>query len=75
MTDRSHQALSANSFSHADMPLGFAFRLYDAFSAAVQRTWTCSEARSLAGLGGLPLLGAFMALIMATQKRFDKPIS
>lgn len=37
------------------MPLGFAFRLYDAFSAAVQRKCTCSVAFSLAGKGGLPL--------------------
>lgn len=55
-------ALSASSFSQADTPFGRAFRLYDAFSAAVQRNSTRSEARSLAGTGGLPLgrFGWFM---------------
>ncbi len=58
-------ALSARSLSQADMPLGFAFRLYDAFSAAVQRKCTCSVLRSLAGMGGLPRrLGWFMGRIM-----------
>ena len=55
-----HYALSASSFSHAEMPLGLALRLYDAFSCAVQRKCTCAVARSLAGMGGLPLFGAFM---------------
>lgn len=49
------QSLSARSFSQAETPFGLAFRLYDAFSAAVQRNSTRSEARSLAGTGGLPL--------------------
>lgn len=70
-------ALSARSFSQADMPLGFALRLYDAFSAAVQRKWTCWVARSLSGKGGRPLprLGAFMADIMPTQIIIDKALS
>jgi hypothetical protein len=64
---RHHQALSARSLSQALMPFGLAFRLYDAFSAAVQRKWTCAPAFSLAGKGGRPLprLGAFMGRIMA----------
>ena len=48
--------MSARSFSHAEMPFGFAFRLYDAFSAAVQRKCTCLVDRSFAGSGGLPRL-------------------
>jgi hypothetical protein len=62
-----HQASSANFFSQVDMPLGFALRLYSAFSDFVQRTWICSVARSLAGNFGRPLprFGAFMWLIMA----------
>jgi hypothetical protein len=58
------QASSASFFSHADMPFTPAFRLYDAFSAAVQRKCTCLVPRSLAGKGGLPLRLAFMAGIM-----------
>lgn len=75
MTDSCPQSLSARSFSQAEIPLGFALRLYDAFSCAVQRKCTCIVARSLAGMGGLPLprLGAFMALIMPTQIIVDKP--
>jgi len=63
-------ALSASALSHAEMPRFLAFRLYDAFSCAVQRNST----RSVAGflMGGLPLLGAFMAAIMPVQKSFDK---
>jgi hypothetical protein len=62
---RCYGALSANSFSQAEIPLGLALRLYDAFSAAVQRKCTCLVLRSLAGNGGLPLgLGWFMGLIM-----------
>jgi hypothetical protein len=53
-------ALSARSFSQALIPLGLALRLYDAFSVAVQRKWTCWVARSLAGRGGLPLLAVVM---------------
>jgi hypothetical protein len=66
VTDRNDYALSARSFSHAEMPLAPAFRLYVAFSDFVQRTWICSVARSLAGNGGrpLPLFGVFMAVIM-----------
>ena len=57
--------LSARSFSQRDMPLGLAFRRYDAFSSFVQRKCTCSVARSLAGLGGAPLrFGLVMVLIM-----------
>ena len=67
------QALSANSLSHADMPLGFAFFLYDAFSAAVQRKCTCSVARSLAGRVGLPLRLVDMPLIVDTKIALDKP--
>jgi hypothetical protein len=46
-------ALSARSFSQADMPLGLAFRLYSRFSCGVQRNST----RAVAGFlrGGLPL--------------------
>lgn len=55
------------------MPLGFAFFLYDAFSAAVQRKWTCWVARSLAGKGGLPLgFGWFMRSLLPTQIMLDK---
>ena len=69
-----HYALSASSFSHAEMPLGLALRLYDAFSCAVQRKCTCLVLRSLAGRGGLPrFLGWFMAYIVPTQKIVDKP--
>ncbi len=61
-------SLSARSFSHALIPFGLAFRLYDAFSVAVQRKCTCSVPRSLAGKGGLPLfLGWFMAALWSTQ--------
>lgn len=69
------EALSARDFSHADSPLRPAARLYAAFSALVQRTWICSVARSLAGRGGRPRFGAFMDVILPTQKRFDKAIS
>ena len=63
MTERSYGALSASFFNQALMPLGLALRLYDAFSAAVQRKCTCLVLRSLAGNGGLPL-GLVMGLIM-----------
>ncbi len=56
MTERSYGASSASLFSQAEIPLGLAFRLYDAFSAAVQRKCTCLVLRSLAGSGGLPRL-------------------
>lgn len=62
--DAVHQALSASPLSQAEMPFGFAFRLYDAFSIAVQRKCTCSVPRSLAGRGGLPRLFGVMAVIM-----------
>jgi len=67
VTDR--YALSASSLSHAEMPLGLAFRLYDAFSAAVQRKCTCWVAFSLAGRGGRPLprLGLSMPELWGTQ--------
>lgn len=65
LTETRVYALSANSFSHALMPLGLAFRLYDAFSSAVQRKCTCLVLRSLAGKGGLPLLGLVMGGIIA----------
>lgn len=65
--------MSARSFSQAEMPLGFAFRLYDAFSAAVQRKCTCSVALALAGRGGLPRLGLSMADIMSHNKVVDNP--
>ena len=58
--------MSASPLSHAEMPLGLAFRLYDAFSAAVQRKCTCLVLRSLAGMGGLPR-GLVMADYMPTQ--------
>ena len=61
MTERGDYALSARSFSQALMPLGFAFRLYDAFSCAVQRKCTCWVPRSWAGKGGLPLRFVDMA--------------
>jgi hypothetical protein len=55
-------ALSASSLSQAEMPLSPAFLRYEAFSAAVQRKSTRSEALALAGRGGRPLprFGAFM---------------
>jgi hypothetical protein len=53
-------ALSARSLSQTDIPLGLALRLYDAFSCAVQRKWTCCVALSLAGRGGLPRLTVVM---------------
>ena len=56
MTETVHGASSANFFSHAEIPLGLALRLYDAFSAAVQRKCTCLVLLSLAGSGGLPRL-------------------
>ncbi len=67
--------LSARSFSQALIPLGFALRLYDAFSAAVQRKCTCSVARSLAGRGGLPLpcFGAVMGGLYAYTNNPCKP--
>lgn len=58
-------ALSASSLSHAEIHLGLAFLRYDAFSAAVQRKWTCAVAFSLAGRGGLPRFGLSMGRIMA----------
>ena len=61
--------MSASPLSHAEMPLGFALRLYDAFSAAVQRKCTCLVLRSLDGMGGLPrFLGWFMEDIVHTKK-------
>lgn len=66
-------ALSAKSLSQAEMPLGLALRLYEAFSAAVQRKWTCCVALSLAGRGGLPLLGGVMASIMVYTNNSCNP--
>jgi hypothetical protein len=68
--------LSARPFSQADMPFGLAFRLYDAFSAAVQRKCTWWVARSLAGMGGLPL-GRLVSMteLSPTQIIIDKPPS
>lgn len=60
--------MSASSFSQALIPLGLAFRLYDAFSSAVQRKCTCLVLRSLAGNGGLPLPRlVVMAQLWGTQ--------
>jgi hypothetical protein len=70
---RTIQASSASFFSQADMPFAPAFRLYDAFSAAVQRKCTCLVPRSLAGKGGLPLRLAFMGLIMRYTKKTCNP--
>jgi hypothetical protein len=56
VTERSYGASSANFLSQALIPFGLALRLYDAFSAAVQRKCTCLVLRSLAGSGGLPRL-------------------
>lgn len=67
------QALSASSLSQAEMPFGFAFRLYSAFSAAVQRKCTCLVLRSLAGKGGLPLRVAFIDWIMVYTQSPCKP--
>jgi hypothetical protein len=70
----SYSAESASPFSQAEIPLGLALRLYDAFSCAVQRKCTCAVARSLADLGGLPLFGAVvMADIMPTQNSSCNP--
>ena len=71
MTDLAHQALSARSLSHADMPLGLAFRLYDAFSAAVQRNST----RAVAGflMGGLPLGRLSMSELCPYRKDLTSP--
>lgn len=67
--DRRYQSRSARALSHAETPLGLALRRYDAFSAAVQRNSTRSEARSLAGTGGLPLgrFGLSIANYMPVQ--------
>lgn len=75
MTDTNESyALSARSLSHADMPLGLAFRLYDAFSCAVQRKCTCSVLRSLAGMGGLPrFLGVMAGLYAYTNNPCNLP--
>jgi hypothetical protein len=70
---RASQASSASFFSQADMPLAPAFRLYDAFSAAVQRKCTCLVPLSLAGKGGLPLRLAFMAGIMVYTESSCNP--
>jgi hypothetical protein len=70
----SSQASSASFFSQADMPFAPAFRLYDAFSAAVQRKCTCLEALSLAGFFGAPLrLGGVMTDILPTQNSSCNP--
>jgi hypothetical protein len=70
----SSQASSASFFSQADMPFAPAFRLYDAFSAAVQRKCTCLEASSLAGFLGAPLrLGGVMVDILPTQNSSCNP--
>jgi hypothetical protein len=71
---RTSQASSASFFSQVEMPLGFALRLYDAFSAAVQRMCTCSVARSLAGKGGLPRLGLSMPIFDYTKKFLTRAI-
>jgi hypothetical protein len=70
---RTSQASSASFFSQADMPLAPALRLYDAFSAAVQRKCTCLVPLSLAGKGGLPLRLAFMAGLYAYTKKTCNP--
>ena len=76
MTERSYGASSASFLSHAEIPLGLAFRLYDAFSAAVQRKCTCLVLRSLAGMDGLPLgLGFGMDVNCTHTKSVDKPLS
>lgn len=73
VTDRV-QALSASSFSQAEIPFAPAFFRYDRFSVAVQRKCTCSVPRSLAGKGGLPrFLGWFMGALLPTQIILDKP--
>jgi hypothetical protein len=75
LTDGFAYALSASSLSQALIPLGLALRLYDAFSAAVQRKCTCSVAFSLAGFGGrpTPLLGLSMPELWGTQKKLAIP--
>jgi hypothetical protein len=75
LTERSYGASSASHFNQAEIPLGLALRLYEAFSAAVQRKCTCLVLRSLAGMGGLPLGLSFMAAIVYTKIAVDKPIS
>ena len=71
MTDRMNQASSASFLSQALIPLSPALRLYDAFSAAVQRKWTCLVARSLAGLGGAPL--RFLAVMWRIMRYTNNP--
>jgi hypothetical protein len=71
---RTSQASSASFFSQALIPFGLAFRLYDAFSVAVQRKWTCWVARSLAGRGGLPLLAVVMGDILSHKNSSCNPL-
>jgi hypothetical protein len=59
------QASSAIFLSQAEMPFPPAFFRYDAFSAAVQRKWTCLVARSFVGSFGRPLLTVVMAGLYA----------
>lgn len=69
------QPLSAKSFSQSESPFSaaLAFRLYSAFSAAVQRKCTCLVLRSLAGRGGLPRFLGVMAVIMGYTKKTCNP--
>ena len=69
---RRRYALSARSFSQADMPLGLALRLYDAFSSLVHRKWTCWVARSLAGFLGAPLRFGWLMVNCRTKIVLDE---
>lgn len=62
MTETVSQDLSASSFSQAEIPFGLAFLRYDAFSAAVQRKCTCSDALSLGGFLGAPRLRLVLSI-------------
>lgn len=69
MTEGNDYALSASPLSHALMPCGPAFFRYMAFSAAVQRKSTLSDALLLGG-NGLRPSGFFASMvgIMPTQE-------
>jgi hypothetical protein len=65
---RTSQASSASFFSQALIPLAPAFLRYEAFSAAVQRKSTLSDALLLGGRGFRPLgFLVSMPCIMPTQ--------
>jgi hypothetical protein len=66
-TEAQDESESAKPFSHAEIPLRPALRLYRAFSAGVTRTWICWVAGFL--MGGLPLgrLGFSMPELWHTQ--------